>query len=185
MITNEQITILFSIIGGISAFLAFVWKKIIKPTIELFKDHKQIKSSIDKIAHEVVTNGGGSLRDAVNRIESGQKKLEQRSLASLNYIGEPLFELDCNGNLVWTNEKFYEITGETLSDVEGYDWITYLREQDRSSFINELNSCVKMSRKFEFDAYSMDGKKIKFIGFPYKDHEKQYGFLFTLKIMER
>lgn len=184
MLSSEQITFLVGIVGTLYGFLVFVWKKILKPTIELFKDHKHIKSSIEKIAREVVTNGGSSLRDAVNRIEASQKKIEQRSLASLNYMDAPLFELDTNGNLVWTNEKFYEITGETLSDLEGFDWIAYIREQDRPRFIEELHSCVHMSRKFECEVYSMDGKKIRFTGFPYKDHDTQHGFLFTLKILE-
>jgi PAS domain S-box-containing protein len=162
--------------------LVFAWNKLIKPLTNISQDNKDIKSSLETIKKEVTTNGGKSIKDTVNslkstceRIERTQKIIEQRSKSSLHYNDNALFETDENGHLIWINEKFYELTGQSQSDMEGYDWISYIRADQRENFLHEFNSCLKMCRKLEFETYNDKDEKIKLVGYPYKTAENSHG----------
>ena len=189
----NDISILLGGIIGILTFLAFVWGKIIKPSIDLLDSHNHVLKSIEIIKKEVITNGGSSIKDAVNglvdtcnRIEKRQKVIEQRSRSALYHHSEPLFETDKHGNLIWINQKFSDITGQSLHDLEGYNWMTYIHEEDRESFIGEFSSCLKMCRKFELEVKCTNGKIVKFIANPYKTGESEHeGFLFYISSGEK
>jgi len=173
---------------GILTFIAFIWNKVIKPSIDLLDSHHNVLKSIDIIKKEVITNGGGSIKDAVNllvetcvRIEKYQKVIEQRSRCALYHHASPLFETDKHGNLIWINQKFSEVTNQSLGELEGYNWITYIHEEDREGFIAEFSSCLKMCRKFEIEAKCANGKNVKFVAHPYKIGDSEHeGFLFYL-----
>lgn len=193
MFSIQNISILLTILASACGFSAFTWKKVIKPSINFMKSHKMILSSIETIKREVVTNGGASLKDAVialkqtcDRIEKSQKVIEQRSKSSLHYHTQALFETDKSGGLIWTNERFFELTGKTLSDIEGFNWISYVDEDDREDFITEFSSCMSMCRKFEFKtSFVTSDKKYKFVGYPYKISESEHhGFLFHLSLIK-
>ena len=185
---SEIIAIVLPLLGAIGGLFAFVWRKLIKPANGFLKDHEKIKASIQTIKEEVVTNGGRSLKDAVvclkatcERIEDRQKVINQRSKASLHYQNEALFETDEDGKLIWINDKFYQVTGETLTNMEGYNWVTIIDEPEREGFLKEFLSCIEMCRKVDIETTSMSGKTIRFVGYPYKITDKAHqGFLVHL-----
>ncbi len=190
--TVEKLGIYATLIASITTIGIFIWKKVLKPVLNFIKIHNSIVKSIETIKHEVVTNGGSSLKDAVialkqtcERIEKSQKVIEQRSKSSLHYHSQALFETDKNGNLIWTNEKFYEMTGFVFSEIEGLNWISYINEDDREDFITEFSSCMKMCRKLEFKTSFTNDKKIKLIAYPYKISESEHhGFLFHISLIK-
>ena len=185
---SDIIAIVLPLLGAIGGLFAFVWRKLIKPANGFLKDHEKIKASIQTIKEEVVTNGGRSLKDAViqlkgtcDRIEDRQKVINQRSKASLHYQNEALFETDEDGKLIWINDKFYQVTGETLTNMEGYNWVTIIDEPEREGFLKEFLSCIEMCRKVDIETTSMSGKTIRFVGYPYKITDKAHqGFLVHL-----
>ena len=185
---SEVIAIVLPLLGAIGGLFAFVWRKLIKPANSFLRDHEKIKASIQTIKEEVVTNGGRSLKDAViqlkgtcDRIEDRQKVINQRSKASLHYQNEALFETDEDGKLIWINDKFYQVTGETLTNMEGYNWVTIIDEPEREGFLKEFLSCIEMCRKVDIETTSMSGKTIRFVGYPYKITDKAHqGFLVHL-----
>jgi PAS domain S-box-containing protein len=185
---SEIIAIVLPLLGAIGGLFAFVWRKLIKPANGFLKDHEKIKASIQTIKEEVITNGGRSLKDAVvclkatcERIEDRQKVINQRSKASLHYQNEALFETDEDGKLIWINDKFYQVTGETLTNMEGYNWVTIIDEPEREGFLKEFLSCIEMCRKVDIETTSMSGKTIRFVGYPYKITDKAHqGFLVHL-----
>ena len=182
---SEIIAIVLPLLGAIGGLFAFVWRKLIKPANGFLKDHEKIKASIQTIKEEVVTNGGRSLKDAViqlkgtcDRIEDRQKVINQRSKASLHYQNEALFETDEDGKLIWINDKFYQVTGETLTNMEGYNWVTIIDEPEREGFLKEFLSCIEMCRKLDIETTSNGGNTIRFVGYPYIVNDKaHHGFL--------
>ncbi len=192
LFTIEKIGIYATILASVVTTAIFIWKKVLKPILNFINIHNSIVKSIETIKREVVTNGGSSLKDSVialkqtcDRIEKSQKVIEQRSKSSLHYHNQALFETDKNGNLIWTNERFYEMTGFTFSDMEGLNWISYINEDDREDFIAEFSSCMKMCRKLEFKTSFINDKKIKLIAYPYKISESEhYGFLFHVSLIK-
>ena len=168
-----------------------IWKKTIIPILRFLSSHEELMSSVDTIKKEVLPNGGNSLKDTVTslnstckRIEETQKVIEQRSRLALYYQNKPLFETDKDGHLLWSNEEFYNLACDNQEDLHGFNWINYVQSSDRDDFIKEFKSCSDMCRKFEFETFSSDGKKIKFVGTPYKINESSHmGFIFNLSII--
>lgn len=194
MINPQNIAILISIVGSVGTFIGLVWAKIIKPTIKILQNQDRFNKSIEDIKKELSTNGGNSLKDTIielkntcKRIENVQKVMEQRTKAALHYSNVALFETDESGRLTWTNNKFYELTSTSVNSVDGYDWLTYIGEEDRKNFLNEFRSCLSMNRKFVKVTKNCDGHTIKLIGFPYKlTDDSHAGFLVSIsQIKER
>jgi PAS domain-containing protein len=184
----EHITLIFSILGGLGTFFSLIWVKAIRPTIKILQSQENVIKTLETIKKELSTNGGNSLKDSIidlkgtcSRIETRQKVMEQRTKAALHYNNIALFETDDQGRLVWTNNSFYELTSDHINSVDGYDWLTYIDEEDREDFFTEFKSCVNMNRKFVKLTKSCDGKSVKLVGFPYKiNDEKHGGFLVSI-----
>jgi len=178
-------TTLLTFIGGI---VSWIFIKVVRPTLKFINKHEDLADSVNTIKQEITTNGGGSLKDVVcklgdscQRIEHGQKIIEQRTKAALHYNSTALFETDSTGKVVWTNEPFYELTGQHLSDVKGYDWLTYIHEEEREDLFMEFQSCLDMSRKFEKEMKTYDDKQVRMLGFPYRlNGDEQGGFLVSV-----
>ena len=175
-------------LGILSTICTFMWKKIIKPLINVLSQHDMVVQSINIIRDEILPEDGDSLKDTVcslrgtcENIEKTQKVLEQRARASLHYSDQALFETDRDGQLIWTNEAFFTVTGETLSNMSGYDWITLIQEEEREKFLTEFASCIGMGRKLEIDTMSSKDTPIKLVGFPFKASVKEHdGFLISI-----
>jgi len=188
----EQITFVFSLLGGVITFLSVIWVKIIKPIFQIIDNQEDLTKSIETIKKEVTTNGGNSIKDAIIdlketcfRIESRQRVIEQRTKAALHYNNVALFETDEQGRLTWTNSNFYDLTSDSLKSVEGYDWLTYIKEDEREDFFSEFKSCLEMNRKFVKESTNCDNQKIKFVGFPYKINEQSHGgFIVSLTLVK-
>jgi len=188
----ENITFIFSLLGGIVTFFSVIWAKIVKPIFQIIDNQENLTKSIETIKKEVTTNGGNSIKDAIidlkgtcSRIESRQRIIEQRTKAALHYNNVALFETDERGRLTWTNSNFYDLTSDSLTSVEGYDWLNYIKEDEREDFFTEFKSCLEMNRKFVKVSVNCDNQKIKFVGFPYKINEQSHGgFIVSLTLVK-
>ena len=185
MLDAESLAIVGSLAGIISSCGIFMWKKLVNPAIKFLKDQEEIKQSIKTIKSEVVTNGGTSIKDAVNcltvtceNIEKTQKVLDQRSKASLHYHDRALFEVDKFGRISWFNEKFELLVSDGDQHSEGFDWVNIVDESEREDFVKETTSCIEMCRKIDIVTNSIDNEKIHFLGYPYRITENEHeGFL--------
>ncbi len=184
---NDIVTVL-TISGSLLSFFAILWHKFLRPVTKFIDKHDQLAESVEAIRKEITINGGGSLKDQVvglhstcNRIESRQKIIEQRTKAALHYSPYALFETDQKGRLTWTNEPFFKLTGQTLSDIKGFDWLTYIDEDEREDFFSEFKSCIDMNRKFSKDVKTSDGQEVRMTGYPYRlNDQEQGGFLISI-----
>ena len=141
--------------------------------------HESMVESLQQIKKELTTNGGSSIKDAINRIENRQIVLEHRTKAVFFDSKEAIFEVDKSGNMLWSNEKF-----NTFCDNQkftGLDWISIIDEPKRQEFIDELESCLKQNREIKVETQSMSGELLLFRGFPYRCLDKNHGFLIYLK----
>jgi len=185
---SESVIITTTLLSFAGGLISWIFLKVVKPTLKFIDKHEGLAESVDTIKQEITTNGGGSLKDVVcklgdscERIEHGQKIIEQRTKASLHYNSTALFETDSAGKVVWTNEPFYELTGQHLADVKDYDWLTYIHEEEREELFMEFQSCLDMSRKFHKELKTSDDKQVRMLGFPYKlNGDEQGGFLVSV-----
>jgi PAS domain-containing protein len=170
----EYLDVVGIIAAAIAIPIAF-WRKLIVPVNKLFFSNEELIKTIQQIKLEVVTNGGKSIKDTVNglkktceNIEKRQRVIDQRTRASLHYLDAGLFETDKTGKLTWTNEAFYKITGQTQTDMEGYDWLSFIHEEDRDRVIQEFLSCLDMSRKFYVETKTVKSQAVILSGYAYK-----------------
>lgn len=182
----EMISLIFSIIATLLAALTWLYNKTIKPITLMIESHDRLLHNVEAIKKEVQTNTGSSLKDAIydlksmcQRMEDRQIILDNRSRAILYGLNEAVFETDEKGNIVWANENFYKKLGK--SDLIGLDWISYIDEVYRDSFLHEFQLCLNQNRELKFNTMSMDGANISFLGFPYREENKSnQGFLIYL-----
>lgn len=187
----QTIAKIISTISAILGSIIYIWRKIIRPLFKIFKSNEKILESINDIKKELSTNGGSSLKDAIvglqttcKNIEQTQKVMEQRSRSSLNFSDAALFETDVDGNLIWYNEKFLELTEFKYNELQGYDWMSKIESSQRTAFLKEFQSCLEMSRKFESVASLDDDRQLKFVGFPIKIGDNEHhGFLFNVTLI--
>lgn len=186
-INPEILAIVLGSLGSFIGFLTFLWKKLVKPIIKLVKNHDVFINSVDELKEimrkELMTNGGNSLKDAIvdlrgtcHRIEKRQKIIEQRTKAALHYIKEALFETDVAGRLVWNNANLYDFLNEEQEkDLDGYDWLSIIHEDEREEVLNEFKSCLNMNRKFYKITLTSQNKKIRMLGYPYRLNSDEHG----------
>jgi len=179
-INLDIIPLIISILGGIGTFLSVFWVKVVRPVVKFIKHQEEVSTKIDDIKKELTTNGGNSLKDSIldlrkvcHRMEIRQKIIEQRTKAALHYSNLPLFETDNEGRLTWNNSLFFQFTNST--NIEGYDWLNYIKEEDRVDLLNEFKSCLNTNRKFTKKTKSVDNKNIILTGFPYRISDSEQG----------
>jgi hypothetical protein len=175
----EIFGISLSLAGGIFAALTWGWKFLIKPTIKFYKSQHVLLGSVEDIKKELTTNGGSSIKDTVNRIERRQVMLDKRSKAIFYNVESPILEVDELGNILWANSAFHLKMG--TKNLKGLDWVSYIDEPQRENFLRELESCSEKLRELKFETVSTEGEKIKYTGFPYRENDKNFGFLIYLE----
>ena len=152
---------------------------VILPTIRLYKNQNKLLKLVDEIKKEVTPNGGSSIKDSINRIEKRQIMIDKRSKAVFYTFKDPIFEVDERGNILWANQAFHTAMG--TKNLKGLDWVSFIDELHREHFLRELESCSDRLRELKFETTSTEGKNIKFSGYPYRDNDKNFGFLIYLE----
>lgn len=110
---------------------------------------KHISKTVNKVKYQVTQNGGTSLLDAINRIESSIAGLTAINEATQQLSQSPMFRTDKDGHCVWVNTAYNLITGKPLEDLKGHGWISLIHEEDRETVRSEWELAVKDVRRFE------------------------------------
>lgn len=182
--TEDNLNFVFGIIGALFTASIFIFKKINK----MVDSYNRLTKTVEKIHSEIFVDEKASIKDLVlmfqgslERIETSQKIIEQRSRSSLHYNDYALFETDQTGLLIWSNEKFCALSGLKYDELWGNNWYSIIDENKREQFIEEFDSCLKMCRKLDVDTTLYNGLRVRFYGQPYKLNENhQAGFLFKV-----
>jgi len=184
MNTVEIIELTFEIlvVPTVLGVVGLIWKKVIKPVVNMVRGHDYLVESVKEIKGELTTNGGSSIKDAINRIESRQIIVDHRTKAIFYNFEKPIFEIDHEGNILWSNEKFKTIS--EYEDFKGLDWISIFDEPCRPVVLTELQSCLKDNRELKINAKSISEKPVSLRGFPYRDQKKNHGFLVYFNLGE-
>lgn len=183
----DNVTFVLTIIGALFTAATFIFKKVNK----IVDSYNNLTDTVEKIHSEIFIDDKTTIKKVVltfqeilDRIETTQKIIEQRSKSSLHYNEYPLFETDKIGSLTWANEKFWELSHLNHNELIGNDWYSIIEESKRENFIEEFNSCIKMCRKFDAETVLYNGLKVRFYGQPYKiENIHHEGFLFKVIIL--
>lgn len=144
-------------LGTILGSLAGLWKYVINPSVTWFKATNKLWNDI---ALEFKPNGGGSMKDSLNRIETRQLIKDQKDRALSNDALFGIWESDPEGRCTYVNRTYQRITGYGFESLEGFGWVNIILDKDRDRVLQEWESALKQQREFysEFRIETPDGK---------------------------
>jgi len=165
----------FGIVGGL------VWKVWLK---QKFKDISDLYQKIQVIAGEFRPNGGSTLRDAINRIETKVSLQQQTTTAIIKSFPIGTWISDEKGRCVDVNKNLCKITGRTETELKGDNWTNWIFEKE--DVIEEWQRCIINDSNFDHEYHYVlsDRRKQKVHGVAQRlKNEKGdlVGFLGTLE----
>ena len=90
-----------------------------------------IKDALQAILVELKTNGGSSLKDAINRVEDNQVRTNSLThLILARDDGLAAFMTDHNGLYDWISPAHHKLTGRPIDEVGGWGWLSSVHPDD-------------------------------------------------------
>lgn len=151
-----------------------VYKATIQPVVTLFSSVVNSPSRLDKmegkldtIIAELRPNGGSSIKDQINRLESSNIVSWSQKQLLLDIHPNGIFTTDKDGNCTFANRTYLDMIGGTMEDFRGNNWIKIVAPEDRNKVQEEWYDSVKENRDFDLE-YSLihlqNGSRIKVRG---------------------
>lgn len=152
----------FAALAGGGTFLYGCWRYGVRPIARFGKSVMQTFQNVEDISKQLRPNGGGSLRDGIDRIEMRLTAIEQRNRAVVLEVPYGVFEADASGSCLWVNRTFLRLTGRGLDEVLGSGWISAVAPEDRAAVSEEWAACIAQGREFSmnYDLVDLDGHRV-------------------------
>lgn len=132
-------------LGTIVGACAALWKYVLKPIKDWFTNTNKLWETI---AAEFRPNGGGSMKDALNRIETRQLIEVQVRKALNNDAIYGIWESDAEGKCTYVNRTYQRIVGLNHDDLLGWGWINIVHTDDRAKLAQDWEQTLKQEREW-------------------------------------
>lgn len=122
----------------------------------------RLMQGMENIQKELVTNGGSTLKDALNRIERRQLLHKQAHQNLAAEVGSLYFETDEAGDWKEVSPSVAMRLGCQPIDLLGSGWTSYVMQATREEVIQEWDRCIEERIDFnlEFVMFSTTGERI-------------------------
>jgi PAS domain S-box-containing protein len=120
-----------AIVTACAGVLVFAYNRIIRPLYLWSSNVIDSLHKINAIHEQMFTNGGKTMRDAVNRIENRLTLLEKQQAVYIMDTPEGIFQSDEKGELIYVNRTICRMTGMTERELLGNGWLNCISETDR------------------------------------------------------
>lgn len=177
----------FAALVGALLVLAPIWKWIVKT----FKKMKQIWSlneqlstldtKLNAIYSQLVTNGGSSLRDSIDRIEKRAVFTEEFVKTIYKESEKAMFQTNASGDCIWVNKTLLHLVDMESSEVMGQGWVNFISMEDKEDVMNEWNNAIANSRDFDMEYTTTKGDKVHHVARAIRSSDlKAIGYLGTI-----
>lgn len=182
----------FGVIGAsVSAIITgviIIYKKVIVPTINHFKEWYTMLDKIEVIYEEHTPNDGGSIKDKIDKINTKVDYIGERQKSLLQEHEYALVETNAKGEVVWVNRTYTRLVQRERSEVMGTGWINVIAQEDKERVWNEWEQAVAAKREINlyFNFETPGGKKIPVKAKSYiltNDSEEILGYLACVEIL--
>jgi PAS domain S-box-containing protein len=137
--------------AGLTA-LGVLIKVVVLPVGRFMVSVKKNTDLLAQVAEELKPNGGGSLRDAVDRIDNRSARSDAFQRAAWSFWDESgLYEADTEGRCVWVNRAYRRISQRETEELLGQGWIVAIAPGDRDAVLREWEHCIADERDFTMD----------------------------------
>jgi len=160
--------------------IGWLWNNVIKPRMQKSKLQRQeMLDKINDIHNEVKFNGGGSIKDAVYRLEKSVSVIDtklngiqENQHVALNLQGIAFWISNEHGGCEYASTNLCKLLGRNESEILGNGWVGWIIPEDRKRIFEAWEFSVE--NKSAFDEYytykKSDGKFQKVWGLAF--HKK-------------
>jgi PAS domain S-box-containing protein len=146
----------------------------IKPVVDLmtsiYQSPKRLSAlesslggKLDEIIKELKPNGGSSIKDQLNRLETAVSISQAERLLLLDSIPQGVFTSDTKGRWLWVNDALRKTVGGSLAEFVGNNWENTVSTEDRETVVREWTRAVEQRRDFNlyFNMTNLDTNETK------------------------
>jgi PAS domain-containing protein len=137
----------------------FIWTKAIKPMFDIFqsnyKNLKAIPALVEDMAQlketvrkEFSPNGGSSIRDILDRLESNQVVMAAQQDIQLHTQKLAIIRMNNDGDVVSVSEPLCALLKRQKEELLGKNWINVICPDDRDEIQSGWMSAVEDHRNF-------------------------------------
>lgn len=161
---NEYLTLANATLGALILFGGYLvnFTRKIKPYVSITDDIQGLKTEVAAISKELKPNGGKSIKDQIDDLQTSAKTILYRQRWILENREEAIFETDEKGNFTWANDSLSRLTDRLFKDLENNNWINALCEKTREEVNDAWQIAIENKRNFEHDIIIVDGKNRAF-----------------------
>ena len=148
---SDFLTSTAGLIGAISIIMAAIFGFI--------RFLRQIYDKVSHVYSELTPNGGGSIKDSINRIEAMQ-------VGGLQLTGKAFWISDPSGKCTFASVRLAAMMGISPGQMLGYGWVSAVSYEDREKCREEWDRAVRDTREFHM-RYSYthpDGQRVYVVG---------------------
>lgn len=169
--------------GLIGTAVSWGFVQIVKPAMKEAKEKKKrLYEMVQKIHHEISYNNGGSIKDAVSRIEIRISRLEDNQRIVMNVQNVAFWESDGSGLVTYVSPALCKLVGRSEAEIMGNNWVSCI--EDKWVF-DEWQRSVENNIPFdeEYNYRKPDGSLVKVWGLAFHkvDNGKLIGSLGKLE----
>lgn len=151
------------LLGGIALFT--------KKARAFFRRLVKALSSIERIEKETTTNGGSSIKDAINRMEERLLTIEHYRKLQISNAPYGVFSSDNHGNVLDMNRKFYEMCGLSRDQCMGMGWLMGVEDNDERDCVRiALRDAINDKRETQV-SFHLNGQMVTQHWFPIIDRK--------------
>lgn len=163
--------------------IGWLWKNVIKPRIQRSRlERQEMLNKINAIHNEVKFNGGGSIKDAVFRLENSisvidtkLNGIQENQHVAMNLQGIAFWISNEKGGCEYASTNLCKLLGRNESELIGNAWLAWVIPEDRERIHDAWIFSVENKSAFD-EVYTFkksDGKKQKVWGLAF--HKKIAG----------
>lgn len=117
-------------------------EKLFESVGDLQKTCEALTETCGVIRSELMTNGGGSIKDTVNIIHRKVEHIQARVKHQDETSSIPTIEFDQGAGITFANCAFRELVNADLSELHHRNYLSRVHPDDRTRLIKELQEAV-------------------------------------------
>lgn len=149
------------------------------------RSNSTLKKKLDEQAHQLVPNGGNSLRDVVDRIDARLSHLEatQRALLELQEMNAGHFLANKRGEFIWVSDRFGLLLDLDKEECLKDEWLKGVALSDQVSLFNSWGVKVRTGQPFIYTFKTPAAKELDIYAVPIiNDKDEVLGFIGSIKL---
>lgn len=147
-----------TILTAIGSCIVYLWRNLVKPSINFVKQTNTTNEKIDKIYYEISPNSGSSMKDKINKISDDLIYMNNKQDALIQIMPFATLQLDENGHCNYVNRIWCDMTGMDEQSAMGNGWLDSIVREEREEVKEKLEDAI-MNNYFLHLYYTIQNKQ--------------------------